>query len=76
MKDNIIQFPAISSTTTSTPTLNAAEMFLQAVEEFEKRIGGASIIDIEDGDPEAIKIMERALQKEYLQYLTLEIYEE
>ena len=53
MKDNIIKFPTIS-TQEATKTITMAglietDLFDLAIYEFEKRIGGISIGDIENG---------------------------
>jgi hypothetical protein len=44
-----------------------------AIQRFEKRLGGARIADLEDGSPEALRIATRSLRKEFFKLMTEDI---
>lgn len=45
----------------------------EAIERFENRLGGAKLIDLENGDEQAAKIAQRSLRKEFMKLLSDDI---
>jgi len=68
-KNNIVLFPTPTAPI-SEATFNYADAFDEAIAELEKRLGGAKIADLENGDEKAAKIAQRSLRKEYFKMLS------